>query len=36
LCIVSDHTSEAGNVKYCYDLDTRSDLRFSYDFKNIF
>ena len=33
MCIVSDQTSEAGNVKYCSELHARSGLRFSYDFK---
>ena len=28
VCIVSDQTSEAGNVKYCPQLHARSGLRF--------
>jgi hypothetical protein len=28
MCIVSDQTSEAGNVNYCTELHARSDLRF--------
>jgi len=28
VCIVSDQTSEAGNVKYCYEFHARSGLRF--------
>jgi len=27
--IVSDQTSEAGNVNYCYELNSRSGLRFT-------
>jgi len=28
VCIASDQTSEARNVKYCYELHARSGLRF--------